>query len=127
MTKVVIDTSTIIDFTRAGVGQLPDLLTAFKSQEVELFIPTAVILELWAGKSMKLEKYVHEAEKLFFGIKRIDLTESIAKLGGKLLRRNLLTSSMDAIIAATALELGAALATANRRHFAGIKSLKFYS
>ena len=124
MTKVVIDTSTIIDFTRAGIGQLPGLLKAAKSLELELFIPTVVILELWAGKSMKLPKNITAADKLFSGIKLIDLTESIAKLAGNLLRQNCLAQPMDAIIAASALELDAKLATNNRRHFAGIKGLK---
>ena len=126
MIKIVIDPSTIIDFTRAGIGQLPELLEDAKSLELELFIPTVVILEFWAGKSMELSENIRAADKLFFGIKRIGLTESIAKLAGRLLRQNRLTSPVDAIIAATALELDAKLATGNRRHFAGIKGLKFW-
>ena len=127
MTKVIIDTSVVIDFTRSGTGQLPDLMETAKSDEIELFIPTAVILELWAGKSMKLPKNIAAAEKLFSGIKRIDLVESIAKLAGKLLRQNLLTDPMDAVIAASALELNAQLATGNRRHFEKVKSLRLFS
>ena len=126
MTKVVIDTSIIIDFTRAGTGQLPDLIEAAKSDEIELFIPTVVILELWTGKSMQQSKNTAAAEKLFSGIKRIDLVESIAKLAGKLLRKNLLTGPMDAIIAASALELNAKLATGNRRHFEKVKNLRLF-
>lgn len=126
MTKVVIDTSIIIDFTRAGTGQLPDLIEAAKSDEIELFIPTVVILELWIGKSMQQSKNTVAAEKLFSGIKRIDLVESIAKLAGKLLRKNLLTGPMDAIIAASALELNAKLATGNRRHFEKVKNLRLF-
>ncbi|MEK7111015.1 MAG: type II toxin-antitoxin system VapC family toxin [Patescibacteria group bacterium] len=126
MTKVVIDTSIIIDFTRAGTGQLPDLIEAAKSDEIELFIPTVVILELWIGKSMQQSKNTAAAEKLFSGIKRIDLVESIAKLAGKLLRKNLLTGPMDAIIAASALELNAKLATGNRRHFEKVKNLRLF-
>ncbi|MEK9171177.1 MAG: type II toxin-antitoxin system VapC family toxin [Patescibacteria group bacterium] len=126
MTKVVIDTSIIIDFTRAGTGQLPDLIEAAKSDEIELFIPTVVILELWIGKSMQQSKNTAAAEKLFSGIKRIDLVESIAKLAGKLLRKNLLTGPMDAVIAASALELNAKLATGNRRHFEKVKNLRLF-
>lgn len=126
MTKVVLDTSIVIDFTRAGVGQLFDLIETAKAGEIELLIPTAVILELWAGKTMKFSKNQKEAEKLFSGIKRIDLTEVIAKLAGELLRQNSIIQSMDAVIAASALESGAYLATGNQRHFSRVKNLKLF-
>lgn len=126
MTRVVIDTSIVIDFTRAGVGQFFGLMEAAKSGELELLIPTAVILELWAGKTMKFSKNQNEADKLFSGIKWIDLTESIAKLAGELVRQNSSTQPMDAVIAASALESGAYLATGNRRHFSRVKNLKLF-
>lgn len=126
MTKVVVDTSIVIDFTRAGVGQFFDLMKAAKAGEIEIFIPTAVILELWAGKTMKLLKNQKEADKLFSGIKRVDLTEAIAKLAGELVRQNSSIQPMDAIIAASALENEAYLATGNRRHFSRVKNLKLF-
>ncbi len=126
MIKVVIDTSTVIDFTRAGIGQLPDLLKRAESSGFQLFIPTVVILELWAGKSMESAKNITAADKLFSGIKRIDLTEPVAKLAGKLLREDRLTAPIDAVIAASALELDAFLATGNRRHFSRVKGLKLF-
>lgn len=126
MTRVVVDTSIVIDFTRAGVGQFFDLMEMAKSGEIEILIPTVVILELWAGKTMKLPKNQKEADELLSGIKRIDLTETIAKLAGELVRQNSFIQPMDAIIAASALESGAYLATGNRRHFSRVKNLKLF-
>ena len=126
MTKVVIDTSIIIDFTRAGTGQLPDLIEAAKSDEIELFIPTVVILELWIGKSMQQSKNTVAAEKLFSRNKTDRSCRINSQIGRKIVEKNLLTGPMDAIIAASALELNAKLATGNRRHFEKSKTCGYF-
>lgn len=61
------------------------------------------------------------AERLFNGIRWVGVTESIARRAGELgrtwRRSHHALGTVDLIIAATALELDAPLATANVRHF----------
>ncbi len=124
--KVIIDSSIIIDYIRAGVGYLPDLLSAVKTDDIKLIAPTVVVIELWSGKSMNSIKNREQVGLIFSSMERVVLTETIAKRSGDLIRNGYIHSGFDAVIAATALELDAKLATGNRRHFAGIKDLKFW-
>lgn len=119
--KVVIDSSIIIDFTRAGLGVLEFLVELKKADKVEILIPTIVVAELWAGQDIAED----DLEKLLSGFIQVELTEKIAKKTGEILRGKL-ASGFDAIIAATALECGAQLATRNTKHFVGIKNLKIF-
>lgn len=121
---IIIDSSVIIDYIRAGVGYLPDLLSASGSSK--LLAPTVVVLELWSGKSMNSIKNQRRVELIFSSMERVALTETIAKRAGNLVRSGSIHNSFDAIIAATALELDAKLATGNSRHFSGIKGLKLF-
>jgi len=61
------------------------------------------------------------AERLFAGLRWVGVTEPIARRAGELgrtwRRSHTGIATIDLIIAATALELGAQLATANVRHF----------
>ena len=61
------------------------------------------------------------AERLFAGLRWVGVTEPIARRAGELgrtwRRSHSGIATIDLIIAATALELGAELATANVRHF----------
>ena len=61
------------------------------------------------------------AERLFAGLRWVGVTEPIARRAGELgrtwRRSHPGIATIDLIIAATALELGAELATANVRHF----------
>lgn len=119
--KVVIDSSVIIDFTRAGLGVLEFLVELKKADKVEILLPTIVVAELWAGQEIKKE-YL---EKLLLGFIQVELTEKIAEKTGEILREKT-ASGFDAIIAATALECKAQLATRNIKHFAGVKGLKIF-
>lgn len=123
MKKVVLDTSVIIDFTRANKG---DLLSLIKSRS-QLYIPMIVISELWAGKSMNDEKEVQDVEVLIDGFSKIDLDENAAKMVGEILRNNNVVGVVDAIVAACTIKLDAYLATNNTKHFSKIKNLKLYS
>lgn len=61
------------------------------------------------------------AERLFAGLRWVGVTESIARRAGELgrtwRRSHQGIATIDLIIAATVIELGAELATANVRHF----------
>ena len=124
--KIIVDSSVIIDFIRVGVGYLPDLQFAAKVGNVKLILPTVVVLELWSGKSMNFVKNKNRVDLIFSSMERINLTEAIAKRAGDLIRAGDIHSGFDSVIAASALELDAWLATGNRRHFSRVKGLKLF-
>lgn len=124
--NVVVDTSVFIDFARAKVGIFDKLINLYMKETIELYIPTIVITEFWAGDDMKIKRNIKNAEKLFFHLKRQDLNEEIAKLAGELIRNKLVTG-FDSIIAATALYLNAQVATKNNKHFLKVKGIKLFS
>lgn len=123
--KIVIDTSVFIDFSRARVGLFKELITKSK-ENVDLYTPTVVMLEFWAGEDMNNKTNIKNAEKLFEKIIKIPLDEDIAKRAGELMRAKEVFG-FDSIVAATALRIGAQVATSNTKHFSKIKNLKFYS
>ena len=126
MVKVLIDSSVIVDYTRAGVGAFPQIVLQKTSRKAEVYIPTTVILELWAGDSMTKESEVVKVNRLLAPLKIVDLTKQIAKKAGELVRLGQIDSFQDAAIAAIALYLGAQLATQNRKHFEKVRDLKIF-
>lgn len=124
--KIVVDTSVIIDYLRSRSGILTLLVNNNKEGRLDLYMPTVVITELWAGKDSKDELKTSKLEKVIKIFKIIDLNSNIAKTTGILLRDRI-SSGFDAIVAATALEIGAQVATSNIKHFSKIKNLKLYS
>ena len=126
MVKVLIDSSVIVDYTRAGIGALPQILLLKTARKAEVYIPTTVILELWAGDSMTKESEVVKVNRLLAPLKIVDLTKQIAKKAGELVRLGQIDSFQDAAIAAIALYLGAQLATQNRKHFEKVRDLKIF-
>lgn len=123
--KLVIDTSVIIDTLRGG-KQWDTYFSAIE-KEAELFLPTAVIFELYSGlstRSAKIEKRIQLIPTYF---QRVDLTERIAKQAGKFFRdAKERVSLSDYIIAATAIEIGAEIVTLNRKHFEKIPGARIY-
>lgn len=125
--NIVVDSSVIIDYIRAGVGDLPGLLDSAEFGEIKLLAPTIVVLELWSGKSMNLVKNRQRVDLILAATERMNLTETIAKQAGTLLREGQVSGGFDAVVAASALEAGAYLATGNRRHFSRVRGLKLFS
>lgn len=123
--KIVIDTSVFIDFSRARLGLFKELINKSK-ENIDLYTPTVVISEFWAGDDMNNKNNIKNAEKLFEKVIKIPLDEKIAKKAGELMRKKEIFG-FDAIVAATALELDAQVATNNTKHFTKIKNLKLYS
>jgi predicted nucleic acid-binding protein len=124
--KIIIDSSVFIDFTRDSSGNLDELLNLFRQGKTFLLVPTVVISELWAGESMENKKEELLVTKMLDKLTKIDLNEQIAKTAGKLMRRSQVSNAFDSVIAATALECEAQLATRNIKHFAGVKGLKIF-
>ncbi|WKZ25476.1 MAG: PIN domain-containing protein [bacterium] len=124
--KIIVDTSVIIDYTRANIGSFNQLISDSRSGNCDLYIPSVVITELWSGKETKNKKNGVRLEKILSLFKIINLDQKIAKHAGTI-SRDTNIFGFDAIIAATALELDAQVATSNTKHFTKVKNLKLYS
>lgn len=72
------------------------------------------------------ESIEKQVTRLLAGSKIIELTKQIAKFSGKLLRKELVKDVVDATVAATAVELGAQLATSNQKHFKKVRGIKLF-
>jgi predicted nucleic acid-binding protein len=125
--KILIDTSVFIEYQRTGSGLFLSLLERAQLEEAQLYTSAVVIMEFWAGKSMENKKVLEFANDMFQGIAIIDLDPNIAKKAGKMTRRGQISIGFDAIIAATCLEIGAKLATQNKKHFERVPDLKIFT
>ncbi|OGG13834.1 hypothetical protein A2875_03630 [Candidatus Gottesmanbacteria bacterium RIFCSPHIGHO2_01_FULL_46_14] len=126
MDKIVLDTDTLIDYSK---GYAPWIDTAMHAASIRLVLPTIVIAEFFASKTLDDPYEVEVADRTFVLFDQQDLTEPIAKMLGGLLRHKTYptgASTADLIIAATALLLRAPLATRNTAHFKGIPGLTFF-
>lgn len=97
-----------------------------RKKKAVLCIPSAVFLEIWAGSSMDNPEIVKKTKRILSIFKVYDLTRQVAENAGALIRNRQVGTSLDAIVAGTALYLGARLATLNKKHFVKIKILKFF-
>lgn len=124
--KIVIDTSILIDHLRGG-NVWNNLSDRVEEANIELFIPTIVIFELYSGKSSKSPLMKEKIEKAISKFYRIDLTEEIARKAGEIYRDFSPNIQIpDYIIAASALDIGAEVVTLNNKHFAQIPGLSLY-
>lgn len=123
--NVILDTSIFIEYQRTNSGIFTDLLLGARQGIYELFVPTIVIAEFWAGKSMEDTKISRKFELFFVAPKEVDLTGAIARKAGEIIRLNQ-ARGFDAIVAATSLDLGASLVTHNTKHFKKVKGLKLF-
>ncbi len=123
--KLVVDTSIIIDALRGGKRW--NMLFSKVEKEMELFLPTAVVFELYSGLSTRnknVEKKIRVMLKYF---QRVDLTERIAQHAGILFQDAREGVSLaDYVIAATAYEIGAEVVTLNKKHFEKILGVRIY-
>lgn len=124
--KVVIDTSVFVDYTRAGIGLLLTLIKSAKSGKTILYVPSVVILEIWAGESMSGKEDEKIARRLLQSMKVLQLTRQIAEIAGRLAREKKVEDFIDAAICATTLYFGAQLATNNVKHFEKVEGLRIF-
>lgn len=123
--KIVIDTSILIDSLRGGTKW--QIFLKSLSKEVELYIPTIVIFELFSGHSTKNVEARQKIEEILIYLRRVELTEKIAIRAGELYRDISQTFQVpDYIIAASALETGGIVVTLNKKHFEEIPQLKLF-
>lgn len=123
--KVVVDSSILIDYLRGG-NRWQDFLQGLP-REVQLFLPTIVIFELFSGKSSKKVSAEKDILELIKKFTQIELNEVISIRAGELVRDiGTHISPQDYIIAASALSLNAHVVTLNEKHFSKISNLKLY-
>lgn len=123
--KIVVDTSILIDYLRGGKRGAKFIEEI--EGNIELFVPTIVIFELFSGKSSTNPLIASRILKLLSFFQRIDLDEKIAKIAGSLYRDiNRTLQVPDYLIAASSLEIGASIVTLNQKHFEQIPNLSIY-
>ncbi len=124
--KLVIDTSILIDHLRGG-KIWNDLLKEIKEKDVELYMPTIVIFELFSGQSSKDSAMMKKIYRFLENFKLIELTEDIARRVGEIYRDISVTLQVpDYVIAASTLEINGEVVTLNIKHFEKIPNLKIY-
>ena len=87
------------------------------------------LMEVLAGARSKAELATTRSFFVEFGIELIPMSVSISYAAANLIEEHALTDGLDitdALIAATARETGATLATANYRHFKNIPNLMLH-
>lgn len=125
--KIVVDSSILIDYLRGGKKGLQFIKEIEKNKDLELFLPTIVVFELFSGQSTKSPHVVSIILNLLKFFQRIELTEEIAKFSGQLFRDAKKTLGVsDCIIAASALQINAEVVTLNQKHFDQIPNLSLY-
>lgn len=118
---VLPDTDVLVDFLRGH-----DPATAFVAAHAHrIILSVVVVAELYSG--VKGEAEEEALDDLISLFRVVDITAGIARAGG-LYRRDYGTSHgvglADALLAATAEDEGAELATLNTRHYPMIKGLR---
>lgn len=121
--RVVFDTDVLIDHLR---GFAPATAYLSKCQEMERWISAVTVMELYAAPAISPEQQ-EKMSRLFEGLTGVaDVTAGTARRAGELLARygkNHGLNPVDALIAATAMDMDAVLVTRNRRHFEFIAGL----
>jgi tRNA(fMet)-specific endonuclease VapC len=128
MKNVLIDTSIIIDYLRLENNDKSKTPLVKVTQRFSQFsISIITYFESYAGKSIweKSEAKL-TLEKLLAGMKVVGLDTATAEKAGEL-RARYNMSTMDALIAATALQHGLPLATLNLKHFEAVPELQLLS
>ena len=121
MPEAVFDTNIIIDSLR-NVDKAKLLLKQVESGSVSGYLSTIAIAELFAGKDAEDSTKRELWEGLLGLFSKIEVSEEIAKIGGEI-RRRYGISTVDAIIAATAVNLRCKLLTQDVKDFSRISEI----
>ena len=124
MTKLLLDTSVVIDFLRKKEKTETFL---YKLSQEDLYISIITHTELYCGKSVWEKKEAQlSLEKIFSGMSILPLETQISQRSGKIKAYNHDRSILDCVIAATALHHKLQLVTLNTKDFEKIRGLKIY-
>ena len=112
----LLDTDILIDFLR-GRGEARAFLGRYEAAAEPPVISVVSVTELWAGMRQGEER---ATGALLSALRKIPLSEEIALAAGNMLRTCRRSHGIelgDALIASTAVELGATLITRNVKHY----------
>lgn len=121
--RVVIDSDLFIDNLR-GSRKAAEWFNSIRSNgSINIYYSALTEAEVLAGKDCEAEEKEERVIALLSIGKKMLVTNELAKLGGAVRRRHGL-NLVDAIIAATAMELKAILCTRNVSDYSRIPNLK---
>lgn len=113
--RFVFDTDILVDHLR-GFPPAKNLLVGKREAQNQLIISAITEAELFAGRTMRDAESVERTELLLSVFEIVSVNSGVAREAGRL-KREYDCSLPDALIAATAILLGAELITRNERHF----------
>lgn len=117
MSKYLFDTTVLIDHLR-GRQELVEFVGGLAQAGHELGVCSINVAELYSGLQPKHRAL---AEKLIDSLEYWEATRETAKIAGRyrfdFARRGIALTTTDALVAAIATEHGAALVTANTKHY----------
>lgn len=119
---MIIDTDVLIWYMRGHFGAY----RCIESLRPNIILSAVTQMELMQGIRNKKEPHAFEAKVLAWQARLIPITERISNQAVQLVRDYALSHAMrmgDAIIAATALEAGDTLLTANDKHYRMIQEI----
>ena len=125
MKKYLLDSDILIDNLN---DKLPDqFLKQLSDTAEEISTLPVVLTEVYAGIVDTVDR--KQADNLLGTIEVVDVTRSIGEQAGSIIaeqkKRGSAMGTVDAIIAATALEYDLTLITRNVRHYQGVPELSF--
>ncbi|HUB92572.1 MAG TPA: type II toxin-antitoxin system VapC family toxin [Candidatus Saccharimonadales bacterium] len=122
MNESLFDTNIIIDHMR-GLDGASDLIEKVRDGSIVGYISIITEAELFVGKEMEDEGKRAAVVELLSLFNKIDVNESIARIGGEF-RRKYGLPFPDALIAATAFIQRCRILTANTKDFDKVKEVK---
>jgi len=126
MTGIILDADLFIGYLKGKDKKFLHLVREADRKSLKLYIPTAVLVEVFVGYEFLQNQLLKNAQKLLEGVQPVPLTEEIAFLAAKLGREKKLgfLGAVDLVLAATALIFDAKVATRNIKHFKLIPEVK---
>ena len=125
--KVMLDTNICIAIVRRRPPQVLKRFTAYKVGDIGISWVTLAELEFGAAKSQHLEKNQAALDEFVLPLEIASFDREAARVYGQvratLEKKGTPIGSLDMLIGAHALALGATLATNNTREFSRIKGL----
>ncbi len=127
MSRVVVDTSVLVDFLRRRDRKTTVLDALVDRAEHEFYISLITHTELYSGSSVwERSQARRELELVLAGFTILPFSQEISEKAGWV-RATYRLSPPDAIIAATALEYGLPVLTFDVSDFKKVKGLKLFS
>ena len=126
--NIFVDTNILIDYSLDRDSLLTELFARQKRKEIILKINPIVAAEFLADQNLGSSKGKEERASQFLQFfESIDISLKEGILAARLLREKRIPFLADALIAATCLNNDFVFATRNRKHFAKVPQLQFYS